>query len=497
MTDHAATIRDVLLAPGTMVGEYRVERLIGQGTFGDVYAAEHPLIGKKAAVKLLREDSSSQPDVVARFTAEARAVNLIKNRHIVDVFSFGMLAERRHYLVMELLSGLTLGELLDTQTRLDATEALPILRGIADALDAAHRAGVVHRDLKPDNVFLVPEADGGYSPRLLDFGVAKLCPDEIGIKTATGVAIGTPRYMSPEQCRGKHVDHRTDIYALGAMIHQMLTGEPPFDADSPTALLVKQTVEPPPAMSSVCAAVAPALDAPVLAMLAKRPADRPASAGNAVAMLAAALEDLARPRSTSDTLPLGSRITAPPPSVPIATGQPVTVRLPDVGTAAPAISVTLCSEAPAPQVVGLAPRPPASREGTSPVSSASSASVKIPMSGVGPAPWIVWGMAVAAIGVGAAVLLRSREAATPPSLIAEGALSSQPTVIRVATTAVPATSAVPDTPAPSAVSVTPNVSASRPPAPPPSAAQSRSPGRPDHVPRPTAASRPPAHDIGF
>ena len=121
--------------------------------------------------------------------------------------------------------------------------AIPILRGIADALDAAHEANVTHRDLKPDNIFLAIEKGGGYFAKLLDFGVAKLVSDDAAHKTATGIAIGTPRYMSPEQCRGKKVDHRTDVYALGVVIHEMLTGRPPFEGDSAVDVLFKHTTE--------------------------------------------------------------------------------------------------------------------------------------------------------------------------------------------------------------------------------------------------------------
>jgi serine/threonine-protein kinase len=277
------------LAPGTMVGEYQVERKIGAGTFGDVYAGEHPLIGKRVAIKVLRRKFASDPRVVSRFVAEARAVNRIRHRNIVDIFSFGTLADGRHYFVMDLLDGLSLGELLRQETRLDVRWALPILRGIAGALDAAHAAGVLHRDLKPDNIFLAVERDGSYFPTVLDFGVAKLIDQAVAHKTATGVAIGTPRYMSPEQCSGKKVDHRTDVYALGVMIHEMLTGRPPFEVDSAVDVMFKHATESPPAMSSVCPGVSPRLDAPVLRMLAKRADDRPSSAGEAVALLAAAL----------------------------------------------------------------------------------------------------------------------------------------------------------------------------------------------------------------
>jgi len=270
------------LEPGTMIGEYRIERKLGEGSFGSVYAGIQPLIGKKVAIKLLHKRMSAEPGVVSRFIDEARAVNKIGHRNIIDVFSFGVYNGGQHYFVMEFCEGMTLGQLLQQKARLTPSEALPILRGIADGLDAAHQAGVTHRDLKPDNVFLVRIKDNQYFPKLLDFGVAKLAKDDGAQKTATGIAIGTPRYMSPEQCRGKKVDHRTDIYALGCVAHEMLTGKPVFDADSTVDLLFKHMTEQPPTMSSILPNLPQELDGPILEMLSKRPQGRPASAGAAI-----------------------------------------------------------------------------------------------------------------------------------------------------------------------------------------------------------------------
>ena len=195
---------DVPLAAGTMVGEYRIERKLGAGTFGDVYAGEQPLIGKRVAIKVLNQRFASDPVMVSRFVAEARAVNKIRQRNIIDIFSFGVLPGLdRHYFVMELLEGLTLGELMDRSGRLPLSVVLPIVRDIAEALDAVHEAGITHRDLKPDNVFLGTERDGSYFPKLLDFGIAKLIGDEAAHRTGPGMVMGTPRYMSPEQARGK------------------------------------------------------------------------------------------------------------------------------------------------------------------------------------------------------------------------------------------------------------------------------------------------------
>jgi serine/threonine-protein kinase len=277
---------DSALAPGAMVGEYQVSHKLGAGTFGDVYAGDQPLIGKRVAIKVLHRRFSGNAAVVSRFVAEARAVNRIRHRNIIDIFSFGTLPGSQPYFVMERLDGVTLGELLQREKRLSLGRAMPIFRAIAEGLDAAHEVGITHRDLKPDNIFLVAEKDGTYSPRILDFGVAKLLDDESAHKTATGAAIGTPSYMAPEQCRGRPIDHRADVYALGVVIHEVLTGQRLFPAETSMEVLFKHVSEPPPAMSSVCPELPAELDAPVLAMLAKSPAQRPASAGAAVAALA-------------------------------------------------------------------------------------------------------------------------------------------------------------------------------------------------------------------
>jgi len=267
------------LAPGTQVGEYVVENKLGEGGFGAVYKATHPLIGKTAAIKVLNRALSSDQAMVSRFIAEARAVNQIRHRNIIDIFAFGQLPDGRQYFVAELLEGVPMDKHLEQVKRMDLATALPIFRGIAKALDAAHKAGIVHRDLKPENVFLVPNDEGGFSPKLLDFGIAKLLPNSQAgdsggqHKTRTGMQMGTPFYMSPEQCRGIGVDHRTDVYAFGVMLHRVLSGSMPFDGESVMDVMMKHITTPPPKLSSY--GFPTALDAPLERMLAKEPNDRP------------------------------------------------------------------------------------------------------------------------------------------------------------------------------------------------------------------------------
>ena len=290
---------DKELAAGDVVGEYRIEGKLGEGGFGAVFSAVHPVIGKHAAIKVLSRQFSANPQMVSRFIAEARAVNQIRHRNIIDIFAFGQLADGRQYYVMELLDGTPFDRYLASNKRLTIAQALPILRGITRALDAAHAKGILHRDLKPENVYLVFDEDGGVEAKLLDFGLVKLLntsSDGSGgaggsggeHKTKTGTPMGTPYYMSPEQCRGKDVDRGTDIYAFGALVFEVLTGEVPFNGDSPMDVLLKHMMEDPPFASAVCPDVPPQLDAPIRRMLAKEPSDRPASVGEALESLVAA-----------------------------------------------------------------------------------------------------------------------------------------------------------------------------------------------------------------
>jgi serine/threonine-protein kinase len=278
------------LSAGEMVGEYRIEQLIGKGSFGTVYKAVHPVIGKAAAVKLLKREFSSDPQMVSRFIAEARAVNQIRHRNIVDIFSFGVFKDGRQYYVMELLEGAPFDQHLSENGPLPPAEALPILERVARALDAAHGAGIVHRDLKPANVFLATD-EGARFPKLLDFGIAKLMGKEerhADFRTETGVMLGTPHYMSPEQCRGAAIDYRTDIYAFGVMVHQTLTGHLPFDSESILRVMNLHAYAAPPRMSRHNTLLPPALDGPVLHMLEKEPERRPNSVGDAYRELAEA-----------------------------------------------------------------------------------------------------------------------------------------------------------------------------------------------------------------
>jgi tRNA A-37 threonylcarbamoyl transferase component Bud32 len=252
------------------VPDYVVGERLGAGGFGEVFRARHAVIGREVAIKILHEKYSSDPDAVARFVAEAQAVNRVSHPGIVEIFDFGELANGRRYCVMELVRGTTLRDVLRDRGRLPLDEALPILRAIAGALDAAHAAGIAHRDLKPDNVFVL---DGG-GVKLIDFGLAKLVREQEAPVTETGAVFGTPMYMSPEQCRGKGVTTATDAYAFGVLAYHVLAGEPPFSGDA-LSLALHHLNDTPERPSARCAELPAHVDRLVLALLAKDPAERP------------------------------------------------------------------------------------------------------------------------------------------------------------------------------------------------------------------------------
>ncbi len=276
------------LAPGAILGEFRIEQKIGEGGMGVVFSAVHRLIGKRAAIKVLRRDLCEDPYTIERFVDEARVVNAIGHPNIVDIFAFGEMPGGQRYFVMEWLKGESLRDRIHRK-RTPLAQICAILRPLARALEAAHENGIIHRDLKPDNIFLVETREGEPTVKLLDFGIAKLArTDQPRLeRTATGAMVGTPMYIAPEQARGYAIDHRVDIYSLGAIAFELLTGRTPFVADNAMDMVAKHLMEEPPTVASVWPQVPPSLDRLVTAMLAKDATQRPT-----LAALCAVLDDV-------------------------------------------------------------------------------------------------------------------------------------------------------------------------------------------------------------
>jgi serine/threonine-protein kinase len=260
---------------GQTIGNYLVTQKVGEGGMGSVYLAEHPSIGKKVALKVLHSEFSNNEDVAQRFFHEAKAVNNIGHPNIVDIVDYGVIEAHGKvptlmYFIMEYLAGQSLAAVIRTESPLPPERALGIAMQVADALAASHKCGIVHRDLKPDNVMLQQRGRERDFVKLLDFGIAKVSEGNQPSRTRTGLVMGTPAYMSPEQCEGKaNVDHRTDVYALGIMLYEMLTGRVPFIGEGYGEILVQHLTQNPVPPSSF-RMLPPHVEVVVLKALEKR-----------------------------------------------------------------------------------------------------------------------------------------------------------------------------------------------------------------------------------
>jgi serine/threonine-protein kinase len=237
-----------------IANKYRLERKLGEGGMGSVWAAHHVALDTAVAIKVIRSDSNRQ-ELAPRLLQEARAAAKLGHPAIVRVFDVGQTADGDPFIVMELLEGESLNQRLGRELRLSATQAVQLLLPIADALRAAHQKGIVHRDIKPDNVFLVADATG-VQPKLVDFGIAKLAVREFDSQlTQRGAVVGSPDYMAPEQARGDDdIDRRADVWSFCVLLYETMTGGPPFQGSNYNALMRAILEEPPPLLTSLCAA---------------------------------------------------------------------------------------------------------------------------------------------------------------------------------------------------------------------------------------------------
>jgi eukaryotic-like serine/threonine-protein kinase len=270
---------------GLHLNNYEIVSVLGQGGMGTVYLARHTFTGRKAAVKLLHPEFARDPVLVSRLMNEARATAAIGHPNIIDIIDVGQLPDGNiPYLMMEFLPGESLAGRLHRSRPLPIPEAIEIACQTASALSAAHACEIIHRDLKPDNLFLVPDASIlplQQRVKVLDFGIAKLQGDLTGgsVKTRTGTIMGTPQYMSPEQCRGvvQDIDHRTDIYTLGIIVYEMVCGAPPFVSEGVGEMLVMHLTSPPAPPRTLNPDITENLEAAILCALAKDPNERFAS----------------------------------------------------------------------------------------------------------------------------------------------------------------------------------------------------------------------------
>ncbi len=259
------------LEPGSVVGSYRIEREIGRGGMGKVYKAAHCVLPRSAAIKIMHPELCRQPGMATRMVQEASILEDIRHAGLVRVYECNILPDHRPYIAMEYVQGETLTQKLGVAGKLPWTDVAALLGDVADVLAAVHTRGVVHRDLKPDNLIMTP-ADPDYPLRLIDWGVARLGP--VGRLTMEGMTPGTPIYMSPEQASGQHIAAPCDIYSLGVIAYEVLTGQPPFDGRTLAEVVCKHITSKPARLADKCNAPAKLCEL-VHRMLDKDPARRP------------------------------------------------------------------------------------------------------------------------------------------------------------------------------------------------------------------------------
>ncbi|HET9627306.1 MAG TPA: serine/threonine-protein kinase [Kofleriaceae bacterium] len=308
------------LEPGAiLLGKYRVTSVIGRGGMGVVLRAWHLGLHEEVAIKVLRDDVALADETIARFVREAQAAVRLKGEHVARITDVGRFEDGKPYMVMELLEGQDIGQLLAERGQLSPSLAIDLVIQACEALAEAHALGIVHRDIKPSNLFLASHPDGSLLLKVLDFGISKAPGGEDLSLTQTWSMLGSPAYMSPEQMRSaRHVDARSDLWSLGAVLYEALEGHPPFPAHSFSEMCVMVAIDPPAAMR----ATPPALAAIVLRCLEKAPEDRFANVGELGRALAALAREPARAHMLVDRmvrlLARPAKLVTPPVGVPVA-----------------------------------------------------------------------------------------------------------------------------------------------------------------------------------
>lgn len=323
-------VGDDSIIGSTLDGRYRVLRVIGEGGMGIVYEAEHVMIDKPVAVKVLRDDFTRRPDVVQRFRQEAKSASRIGHPNIIDVSDFGETPSGASYFVMEMLKGEDMADLLAREYVLSPLRAVGIVYQVCKALSVAHRLGIIHRDLKPENLFVMEKDGHSDFIKIVDFGVAKMTDIELGGSgrklTTTGMIFGTPEYMSPEQARGGDLDHRVDVYATGIILYELVTGRVPFEGDNFMEILNKHGQDPVPPLQQLNPAtrVSEALQGVIMRALRKDPTERFGDMEEMAQALQRCTEMPSMVPSDS-VLPPDWSTTAPPPPPRTKQQQPVAV----------------------------------------------------------------------------------------------------------------------------------------------------------------------------
>ena len=269
----------------TIAGRYLIESVIGEGGMATVYKARHRLIDRPCAVKIMNQSFAGNEVIRERFRREAKAAQKLAHPNIIEIFDQGETGDGSLYLVMELLEGETLADLMEREHRLGLERALPLLIQIARALARAHDLEVIHRDLKPENIFVAKNADGSDRAVLLDFGIARSMQDTR--LTGSGEVFGTPQYMAPERITSIDAGPAADLYAVGVMMFEMLTGKLPFDARDVAGFFIKHLKDPAPSMLDIDSGIPKAVDDLAQELMAKAPEDRPVDAHRVVADLVA------------------------------------------------------------------------------------------------------------------------------------------------------------------------------------------------------------------